>query len=448
VAAPRVGVALSATATQVGNELLVNKAARPLLDRSQSRLAELIARAESSSLGWLNVALGWAWGAAVIAGAAVYVAATLSLTRRRRAWRNAVVDGQPVWLAPATGPAVIGAFRPTIVVPEWSLELPPDQRLLMLEHERQHVSAMDPLLLQSAALIGVLMPWNFVVWWLVRRLRLAVELDCDARVLATGRDSRAYGKLLLDVCARRLRSGGLLSPALLERTSSLTRRILAMHPDRPRFARARITLGIAAAFAVVVLACEMPSPEVVAPDGTNQATKRLYGEVQSVIGPQPDAKAMVSRYFPIVARGEGGPTILFIVKSATGDVVLTEAQPASEAERLKRPSETLTVEDKIPMREATRAHQASERVGLVMEGTELRMAEVRPAGSLERKVVMLKAPSTARSYLPAGIGALQPNDIATVDVSKHAPGTLAPKPVSIVTIVLKPGAAVPTARTK
>jgi hypothetical protein len=240
----------------------------------------------------------------------------------------------------------------------------------------------------------------------------------------------------------------MLSPALFERTSSLTRRILAMHHDRPRFARARITLGIAAAFAVVVLACDMPSPEVVAPDGTNQATRRLYGEMQSVIGPQPDAKVMVSRYFPTVARGEGGPTILFIVKSATGDVVLTEAQPASEAEPLKRPSETPTVEDKIAMREARRAQQASERVGLAMKGTELRMAEVRPAGSLERKVVMLKTPSTARSSLPAGIGAVQPNDIATVDVSKHAPGTLAPKAVSIVTIVLKPGAAVPTARTQ
>ena len=56
-------------------------------------------------------------------------------------------------------------------------------------------------------------------------------------------------------------------------------------PPRPRFVGARITLGVAAALAVVALACDMPSPDVVAPDGTNQATKRLYGEVQSVVGP-------------------------------------------------------------------------------------------------------------------------------------------------------------------
>ena len=88
------------------------------------------------------------------------------------------------------------------------------------------------------------------------------------------------------------------------------------------------------------------------------------------------------------------------------------------------------------------AEQASEGV-VATTGTELRFAEVRPAGSAEPKVVMLKAPVTRQSSLPAGVGALQPNDIATIDVSKHAPGTLAPNAISIVTIVLKPGAAVP-----
>ena len=200
----------------------------------------------------------------------------------------------------------------------------------MLDHERQHLQARDPILLQAAALVVVLMPWNVVAWWLVRRLRLAVELDCDARVLAAGSDLRAYGNLLLDVCARRVRSGVVLSPALFERTSSLTRRIMAMQPARSRFARVRFTLGAAAALAIVVLACDMPSPEVVAPDGKNQATKRLYGEIQTVVGAGPDAKGLVSAYFPTVARGEGGPVILFVVRSATGQIVLTESQPASE----------------------------------------------------------------------------------------------------------------------
>jgi len=220
---------------------------------------------------------------------------------------------------------------------------------------------------------------------------------------------------------------------------------MAMHPHRPRFVGARITLGVAAALDVVALACDMPSPEVVATDGTNQATKRLYGEVQSVVGPAPDAKVLVSRYFPAVARGEGGPTILFIVKSATDGVVLTEAKPASEVGQFKRPSGAPTGEDKSVVREAEAARAGPEPVGAATTRTELRIAEIRPAGSAEQRVVILKTPSARPPSFPAGVGALQPNDIATVDVSKHAPGTLAPNAVSIVTIVLKPGAAVPAA---
>jgi len=444
LAAPRLGLAQSALAPGVVDGARANNAGPSVWVASQNGLAQLIARAESRSLGAVSVALGWAWMATVLVAVAGYGATAWTLTRRRRSWRKVVVDGQPVWLAAATGPAVIGALRPSIVVPEWSLTLPPEQRALMLEHERQHVRARDPLLLQSAALVGVLMPWNLVAWWLVRRLRLAVELDCDARVLAAGRDSRAYGNLLLDVCERRLRSGVLLAPALFERTSSLTRRIMAMHPDRPRFVRARVTLGAVAALAVLVLACDMPSPEAVAPDGTNQATKRLYGEVQSVVGSAPDAKGFVSRYFPAVARGEGGPTILFVVKSATGAVVLTEAKPAGEAGPFKRQSEAPAEESKTAMREASAAQQDSVRVGS-MTGAELHVGEVRRPGSAAHDVVMLKVRSAQQASLPTGVEALQPNDIATVDVSKHAAGTLAPNAVSIVTIVLKPGAAVPTA---
>jgi len=444
LAAARLGLTTGTIGSQVVGEARFKTAAPSMWAASQSGLAELIARADSESLGAVNVTLTWAWLAAVLVAVTGYAATAWSLSRRRRSWRKVVIDGQPVWLAAGTGPAVIGALRPTIVVPEWSLALPPDQRALMLEHERQHVRARDPLLLQASALVGVLMPWNLVAWWLVRRLRLAIELDCDARVLAAGRDSRAYGNLLIDVCERRLRSGVLLAPALFERTSSLTRRILAMHPHRPRFIRARVTLGFAAALALVVLACDMPSPEAVAPDGTNQASKRLYGNVQSLAARGPDASELVSRYFPEVARGEGGPTILFVVKSATGVVVLTEGTPAAEVGQFKRQSEASNDKVEVAIGDPGAARHDSVRVGPT-PGTELHVAQLRRAGSAENDVVMLKVRNQQQTYSPDVVGALQPNDIATVDVSKHAAGVLAPNAVSIVTVVLKPGAAVPPA---
>ena len=66
------------------------------------------------------------------------------------------------------------------------------------QHEREHQRARDPLLLHAAAVGALVMPWNPAVWWMLSRLKLAVEMDCDARVFA--RDGPA------DRCRRLRRS--------------------------------------------------------------------------------------------------------------------------------------------------------------------------------------------------------------------------------------------------
>ena len=369
------------------------------------RLVRLIDGVEPSSLGRLDTMLAVVWASMASLALVAYGLASWSLARRRRDWRPATVDGHAVLLAPAIGPAVVGALRPTIVVPEWSLDLSDEQRALMLAHEREHVRARDPLVLHAAAMVALLMPWNVAAWWLNRRLRLAVELDCDARVLSGGRDVRSYGALLLEVCARRARPGALLAPALLERTSSLTKRILAMQPERSRFPRTRVALGAAAACAVVLLACEMPTPEMLAPDGKDAATQRVYGKITAAGERRAeDPRETVARYFPEIARGDGEPSILFVVKSAAGGVVLTKSQPAAFA-RTPGPR-----------------------------------ANVAQRTSPGRPKVRLRESDTS---IPTGIGALRPEDIATVDVTKHAAGSVAPKAVSIITIVLNPGAKIP-----
>jgi len=369
------------------------------------RLVRLIDGVEPSSLGRLDTTLAVVWASMASLALVAYGLASWSLARRRRNWRHTTVDGHAVLLAPAIGPAVVGALRPTIVIPEWSLDLSEEQRALVLAHEREHVRARDPLVLHAAAMVALLMPWNVAAWWLNRRLRLAVELDCDARVLSGGRDARSYGTLLLDVCARRARPAALLAPALLERTSSLTKRILAMQPARSRFPRTRVALGAAAACVVVLLACEMPTPEMLAPDGKEVGTQRLYGKVTATGERRAeDPRETVARYFPEIARGEGEPSILFVVKSAAGGVVLTKTQPAAFA--------------RTP---APRGKVA------VPTTTGLRKVQLRESGT----------------SIPTGIGALRPEAIATVDVTKHAAGSVAPKAVSIITIVLKPGAKIP-----
>src|SRR5690606_36437765 len=104
------------------------------------------------------------------------------------AWRRVQLDGRTVLLSPDTGPAVVGAFPGTMVVPEWLVGLPREQRELILRHEEEHLRARDPLLLLAVLVAGVAAPWNPGLWWIARSMRLAVEVDCDRRVLAGGAD--------------------------------------------------------------------------------------------------------------------------------------------------------------------------------------------------------------------------------------------------------------------
>ncbi|MDF2772150.1 MAG: peptidase BlaR1 [Geminicoccaceae bacterium] len=398
-------------------------------------IAELMTRADPRVLARYDSPLAVAWMAVALLALGAFSAASWTLAARRRRWRTANLDGQEVLLSQTVGPAVIGTIRPRIVVPEWALALPPEQRALMLEHERQHIRSRDPLLLHVAALLTLAMPWNVVAWWITRRLRVAVELDCDARVLASGRDAREYGTLLLDVCSRRVRGGPLLAPALFERSSSLTRRILAMHPAHVRYARARVALGAVVALAAVVVACEMPSPEMLAPDGKDVASTRVYGNsAPSAALATSDLRQIVDERFPEVARGEGGPRVLFVVRTADGKIAVTESQVADQYVRMpaRAPTPEASVEPSAP----TRA-PATTRDG------EIRLAatpvDSRPTGALQLKT---RAPGGSPN-LPSPIGTLRPNEIEAIEISKHAAGKLAPQPVSVILISLKPGAVVP-----
>src|SRR5205085_276783 len=125
----------------------------------------------------------------------------------------------------------IGVFHPAIVVPRWLLDCKVEEQRLVLAHEREHVRAHDSLLLAVACFGVILLPWNPAVWWIFSRLRLAVKLDCDRRVLRQGVAPRAYGTVLIDL-ARRCPRLAVSAPALAGRASHLEQRILAMNPSR------------------------------------------------------------------------------------------------------------------------------------------------------------------------------------------------------------------------
>jgi TonB family protein len=173
--------------------------------------------------------------------------AVASIAVSRREWRATELDGERVFISGDTGPAALGLREGLVVVPAWALELRDDVRALLLAHEREHVHAGDPRLLFGGLLCVAAMPWNPLVWVQLLRLRNAIELDCDARVLARGVNPRAYGTLLLEV-GRRRGSSPLVMATFAEPRVFLEERIrrIAKWPLQ----RSR---GRAAAFAVLAL---------------------------------------------------------------------------------------------------------------------------------------------------------------------------------------------------
>ncbi|HUQ79705.1 MAG TPA: M56 family metallopeptidase [Gemmatimonadaceae bacterium] len=195
---------------------------------------------------------------------AVVVVGVVRLRRARRAWRGERVDGVDVLVSERTGPAIVGVRAPGIVVPEWVLGYDAPLRALVVGHEREHVRARDPLLLAVARVVAVLLPWNVALWWSLSRLRLAVEMDCDARVLRALPDKRRYSLLLVAVAQARARvAGAALAPVLgFMRRSELAKRVTVIGAASGGSRVRAASFAGGALLAGFVIACDTPAPVV------------------------------------------------------------------------------------------------------------------------------------------------------------------------------------------
>ncbi|MGV3710259.1 MAG: TonB family protein [Gemmatimonas sp.] len=163
------------------------------------------------------------------------------------------IDDEDVLVTDALGPAVVGLWKPRIAVPEWFLQLDSSLRRVVLRHEREHCDSRDPQLVWLASVAVAIMPWNPGVWMLSRRLRLALEIDCDSRTLRGQPDTRTYSQLLLLIAQRQ--SGYPLASMLAESNSHLRRRITAMQMTPLRKPAVRVVLFTGIAAGAVAAAC-------------------------------------------------------------------------------------------------------------------------------------------------------------------------------------------------
>ncbi len=219
---------------------------------------------------WLDVALLSLWAATSIIALARLADALIVIRRIRRASEPRTVDDVPVLITEAIGPAVIGVLQPHVLLPASVLDLDQSLRRLVLRHELEHGRAHDQVALIGSAIALALVPWNLPLWWVVRRYRLAIEIDCDARVLAGERNARQYGQLLMLISQR----AGVpaFAPMLAASRSHLEQRIAAMIPESSRGRRTRVAVALTGAVVIAIAACSSrisdgiagPKPEVAA----------------------------------------------------------------------------------------------------------------------------------------------------------------------------------------
>jgi beta-lactamase regulating signal transducer with metallopeptidase domain len=298
-------------------------ASAPILTPAPARLGgeALAAAASVSHRPELGVALLAAW--LLLSGglALALVVARGRLALRRRRWRCVRIDAVDVLISTDTGPAVLGFRRPVIVLPEWALSLPAEDRDLLLAHEREHAGAGDNRVLGLGLLTLLAMPWNAALWWQFGRLRRAVEIDCDARVARATCDLRRYGELLIRVGARR---GGRLEllATFAEPVSLLESRLRALTAAPVRHRVLRVSVAVALATVGLVLACETPRPLV----ETGQAAADDEGfelSMEFEVSEGDVGRAVLSEAYPelLTAQPRGEQAVVYVLVDRGGSIL-------------------------------------------------------------------------------------------------------------------------------
>ena len=231
--------------------------------------------------------LGWvALSSVLVVGALV---AAVRFRWRRGDWEDGLLLGRRVLWSRDSGPAVVGLVMSWIVLPGWVAGAGRERQELILAHEEEHLRAHDVHLRFLAALLLFALPWNPVLWILYHRLGLAVELDCDRRVMQRWPSRRhLYGDLLL-----RVGSGGGALPsmglaALAEQPSLLERRIRTLLSRAPEVRMAQAALLAFCALLVVGVALMVPG---IAREGAGPVPERVPYE-EATIHAVPDEYAV------------------------------------------------------------------------------------------------------------------------------------------------------------
>jgi len=181
------------------------------------------------------------------------------------AWRalgageiTGVADDARIIRTDNIGPAATSLGRRAILLPRWVFALPLRDRRYVVQHELEHIRRKDDVLLFAGGALVALFSWILPLWWQWRRFLVAIETDCDQRVIAALGGPLEYGELLLRV-SQAMGNQSVVRPALLGRPGALERRLRSLLDHSPRSLSAR-ALAMAVALSVALAVLTMPHP--------------------------------------------------------------------------------------------------------------------------------------------------------------------------------------------
>ncbi len=158
----------------------------------------------------------------------------------------------------ATGPLLLGYFRPMILLPmSLVTRIPATQLEAILAHELAHVRRHDFMINLLQTLAETLFFYHPAIWWMSHRIRVEREYCCDDLVVKLFDNAAEYGRALISVEQSPGRSTSLALGAKDGSLLDRVQRIVGVNGRRPSRVIDRwpaVVLSLVSAFTVVVLA--------------------------------------------------------------------------------------------------------------------------------------------------------------------------------------------------
>jgi beta-lactamase regulating signal transducer with metallopeptidase domain len=165
-------------------------------------------------------------------------------------------------------PAVIGFFKPVIVIPTWALrELPSEELNIILLHEFAHLRRWDDWTNLLQKMVRAIFFFHPAVWWIESRLSLEREMACDDQVLAKTDNPRGYAQCLISLLEKSVaRRGWAMAQALVHRARESSLRVAQiLDAGRPNSKHVwKPALGLVGVFSLVCIAVVPSTPKFIA----------------------------------------------------------------------------------------------------------------------------------------------------------------------------------------